>query len=125
MKLRFILQPLMAALLAARDGARDARNDRPPYLRTVLTQRGQRGHLLLEGLGAVATVLMVAVALDIIYQIIAFRRVYPLESLVVGVLLGFVPYLLFRGPANRVARRWFRRKAQRQQPQQPPGLVTR
>jgi hypothetical protein len=51
----------------------------------------------------VAKVFVVAVLIDIAYQWIVFRWVYPLEALVVAFLLACVPYLLVRGPANRLA----------------------
>jgi hypothetical protein len=35
---------------------------------------------------------------------------YPGEALIVALLLAFVPYLLIRGPAERIARRWMDRK---------------
>ena len=39
MTFRFILQPIMVSIAAWRDGARDARTGRSPYLWTMLTNR--------------------------------------------------------------------------------------
>ena len=36
---------------------------------------------------------------------------YPGEALIVALLLAFVPYLLIRGPAARIARRLMVRKS--------------
>src|SRR5215471_16676752 len=36
MKFRFVLQPLMAAIFAARDGLKDARTGRPPFFWAML-----------------------------------------------------------------------------------------
>jgi len=105
MTFRLILQPLMAALLAFRAGLKDAREDRPPYFWTVLTNRAQRPDLLREGWQAIARVFFLAVIMDVIYQWIVQRRVYPLEALIVAMVLAIVPYLLIRGPVNRIARR--------------------
>jgi hypothetical protein len=105
MTFRFILQPLMAIFYAYRDGMHDAQAGRPPYFHTILTGRGQRGELLREGLRAVSRVVAFGVVMDTIFQIIMFRRIYPLELVVIVLLLAFVPYLLFRGPINRLARR--------------------
>jgi len=37
--------------------------------------------------------------------LIVFKWVYPLQSLVVAVLLAFVPYVLIRGPVTRLKSR--------------------
>ncbi|HEY0375643.1 MAG TPA: hypothetical protein VGC87_01645 [Pyrinomonadaceae bacterium] len=105
MTFRLILQPLMAALLALRAGLKDAREDRPPYFWAVLTNRMHRPDLLREGWRAVGRVFILAVVMDIIYQWIVQRGVYPGEVVIVAIILAVVPYLLIRGPVNRIARR--------------------
>ena len=42
MAFRFVLQPIMAALMALRDGIVDARTGRSPYFWTVLTDATER-----------------------------------------------------------------------------------
>ena len=106
MTFRIILQPAMATLLAVLAGLRDAREGRPPYLWTVLTDPLQRADLLREGWKAIGRVFLLAVIMDIIYQLIVQRWIYPLESLIVAILLAVVPYLLVRGPVNRIVRHW-------------------
>lgn len=110
MTFRIILQPTMAALLALRAGLKDARDGRPPYLWTVLTDPANRGDLLREGWKAIARVFFLAVIMDVIYQWIVARWIYPVEVVVVAILLAVVPYLLIRGPVNRIARRWRRKE---------------
>lgn len=100
---RLILQPLVATFLAVRAGVLDARAGRPPYFWTILTSPADRANLLREGWKAVAKVFVLAVLIDVVYQLIVFRWVYPFESLLVAFLLACVPYLLIRGPVNRVA----------------------
>ena len=100
---RFVLQPLVAIVLAIRAGLQDARTGRPPYLSTILTNPAERGNLLREGWNAVAMVFVMAVAIDAVYQVIVLRWIYPGELLLVAFFLACVPYLLFRGPANRIA----------------------
>ena len=100
---RFILQPVMAAFFAARDGVKDARDGRPPYA-WAIAGTSHRRELLREGLTAVTRVTALGVVMDAAYQLIVFRRIYPLELIVIVLLLAFVPYLLVRGPANRIAR---------------------
>lgn len=111
MTFRIILQPLMASLLAVRAGLRDARDERPPYLWTILTDATQRVLLLREGWKAIARVFVLAIVMDVIYQLIVQRWIYPGETLIVAVALAVIPYLLLRGPVNRLARRWRRRQA--------------
>jgi len=112
--LRFLLQPCVASILAIRDGMEDARTGRPPYFWTILSNRAERKAALREGLGATGKVIILALLLDAAYQIAKLGTFYPGEAIAIAVLLGFVPYLLLRGPAGRVARWRHRRAAARQ-----------
>ena len=105
MTFRIILQPLMAAILAFRAGLKDAQHGRPPYFWTILTDPSQRADLVREGWKSVARVFVLAIVMDVIYQLIVLRWVYPFELILVAILLAVVPYLLIRGPVNRVVRR--------------------
>ena len=102
MTFRFILQPLVASFLAIRAGISDARAGRPAYFWAILTDPDNRRDLLREGWKAVAKVFTLAVVIDVVYQLIVFRWIYPLELLIVAFLLACVPYLLVRGPVNRL-----------------------
>ena len=102
---RFVCQPLVAAILAIRAGVADAQDHRAPYLWSVLSDPLQRPQLLREGFKDVTRVFVFAIGLDVAYQVIVFRWVYPLQSLVVAVLLAFVPYVLIRGPVTRLKSR--------------------
>ena len=105
MTFRTILQPLMAAILAFRAALKDAQTGRPPYLWTILTNPAQRGDLIREGWKSVARVFFLAVIMDVIYQLIVLGWVYPLELIVIAICLAVVPYLLVRGPMNRLVSR--------------------
>ncbi|MFZ0711284.1 MAG: hypothetical protein WAM53_14695 [Terrimicrobiaceae bacterium] len=50
-----------------------------------------------------SSVFVFALILDVICQFVVFRWVYPGETLLVATVLGNVPYLLVRGPVNRIA----------------------
>jgi hypothetical protein len=102
---RFVFQPLVAAILAIRAGVADAQDHRAPYLWSVLSDPLERPQLLREGFRDVTRVFVFAVVLDVIYQLVVFRWVYPLQSLVVAILLAFVPYVLIRGPVTRLKSR--------------------
>ena len=121
MTFRIILQPTMAALLALRAGLKDAREGRPPYFWTLLTDSTQRADLLRDGWRSVARVFILALIMDTIYQLIVLGWIYPLELVVVAILLAVMPYLLLRGPVNRIARRWRRSREVPSNLQPEPG----
>jgi hypothetical protein len=102
---RLVVQPLVAVFFGLRSGLRDARERRPAYLHTALKDPSQRRELARQGWEDVGRVFVLAIAFDVIYQLIVFRWVYPVQSLIVGVVLAIVPYVIVRGVANRVARR--------------------
>jgi hypothetical protein len=94
---RFMLQPAMSTALAIRDGVRDARQGTPPYLWSIVFDSGNRAAHIREGLRATSTIILLAVILDVAYQITVLEEFYPGEALIVGVTLGLVPYVLIRG----------------------------
>jgi len=106
---RLILQPLMATFFAVKAGLQDARNGRPPYLWTIATDKADRRELLREGWKAVGYIFMIAVAIDVVYQLMVFGRLYPFEVLLVAFLLACVPYLVVRGLVTRMMRAFGRR----------------
>src|ERR1700733_7404584 len=106
MKFRLLLQPSMAIFFAIREGLKDARDGKPPYFWGCLTDRSDRKAMLKDGWKSIGKVFVLAVVLDIVYQLIEHRwRVYPGEAILVAIILAIVPYLLVRGPINRIIRR--------------------
>ncbi len=106
--LRLILQPAMALIFAFRDGRKDAREGLPPHFYGFFIDPANRRERMREGLKAMGRVLVMAVVMDVIYQLIVFRWVYPVEVLLVAFILAILPYLLLRGPFNRLVRLWRR-----------------
>src|SRR5260370_42669567 len=104
MAFRFILQPVMAAIAALRDGVNDAKSHRSPYFWTLLTNPFERGHRLYEGLISTPRVILLGLCMDAIYQWIVLKTFYPGEAVIVAIALAFFPYLLLRRPIARVAR---------------------
>ncbi len=102
--LRFYLQPAVAVILAIRDGLKDARGERTPYFWAIVFRPEQRAERLREGLKAVAKVMAIAVILDAVYQWKVLGTFYPGEAVIVAFLLAYIPYVLIRGPAARIAR---------------------
>jgi hypothetical protein len=102
MTFRFILQPIMAAIVAFRDGLQGARLRRTPYFWTVLTDRNERLARLYGGLVSTAQIILLGIVMDAIYQYIVLKQFYPGQMVIVALLLAFVPYLLLRGLAARI-----------------------
>ncbi len=101
---RLILQPVMAVLFAMIDGLKDAKADKPAYAWAVVTHPEHRQELLRDGWKHFGKIFIIAIILDGIYQFVVFRALYPGELLIVALLLAVVPYVLLRGPVNRIAR---------------------
>jgi tryptophan-rich sensory protein len=113
MKFRFVLQPLMAAFFAIREGIKDAHTGRSPYFWTVLGNPQKRVERLQEGLNATARIILLGLAMDVVYQKIVLERFYPAEAVIIALLLAFLPYVVIRGPVSRIARRWLGTEAHR------------
>ena len=105
MKFRLLLQPVMASIFAIIAGLKDAKAGNPPYFWTLLADPAQRAAMLKDGWKSVGKVFMLALALDVIYQVIVERFVYPGEAIVVAFALAILPYLILRGLVTRLASR--------------------
>ena len=98
--LRFVLQPLIAILLAIRDGRNDAKSGTPAFLAEMVSGSGPRGATLKVSIKATLMPFSVAVILDSILQIIIFD-VWRLQwALVVGLFLVGIPYVVVRSISN-------------------------
>jgi hypothetical protein len=107
---RLIVQPTMAAIFAVIDGVKDAKLGKPAYFWDVVTSPEHRRELIDGAWKRIGKIFILAVILDVIYQLKVARWVYPGETLTVAILLAVVPYLLLRGPINRILQ-WRRTKA--------------
>ena len=58
--------------------------------------------MLKDGWKSVGKVFILAIVLDVIYQLIALKWVYPGEAIIVAIILAVVPYILVRGLLNRI-----------------------
>jgi hypothetical protein len=117
MNLRFFLQPAMAIFLAIRAALRDVKGNRVPYLWRWATSDGDRKTIAREGWKDYGKVFLIATVLDIVYQLVVIFMLktkssfYPLESIIVALLLSFIPYVLVRGPVNRLVRLFTKNKS--------------
>lgn len=105
MKFRLLLQPVMAVIFAVLSGLKDAKAGKPPYFWALLTEPSHRRDMFKDGWKSVGKVFVLALVLDVIYQVIVQRFVYPGEAIVVALALAIVPYLIVRGLVTRIARR--------------------
>lgn len=103
MKLRLFLQPTMATIFAIRSGLADAKAGKPPYFWGLLTNPAHRSAMLKDGWKSVGKVFVIALVLDVVYQLKELRTVYPLETVIVALLLAIAPYLIVRGLVTRLA----------------------
>ena len=67
---RFFMQPLMAIMLAYRDGSRDAREGRRPWAWKLVHVPEQRRYLLADGWKGIGRIFLLACVLDVLYQLI-------------------------------------------------------
>lgn len=104
---RVILQPTVAMIIAIYAGLRDAGESRPTlWLRFInsATRSELPGQLWRD----VGKVFIIAMALDVTYELIVFRRVFPGQVLLVAILLAVVPYLVWRDPVYWIMRSHWR-----------------
>jgi hypothetical protein len=106
--LRLVLQPAMATFFAVRSGLKDARNGRPAYLWKVFTNPAYRYELLHHGWKDIRMVFVMALLLDSVYEGIEFHWIYLDQAVLVAIILAIVPYVLIRGPVNRIVS-WLRK----------------
>jgi hypothetical protein len=103
---RLIVQPLMATIFAFIDGVKDARTGKPAYVWAMLSTPENRKELVKQGWKSVGKIFILAIILDVVYELKVESRIYPGEILIVAFVLAIVPYVVLRGPINRVARLW-------------------
>jgi len=71
----------------------------------LATSPEHRVDMLKDGWTSVGKVFVLALVLDVVYQIIVLRFVYPGEAIIVAFALAILPYLILRGLATRIARK--------------------
>ena len=53
---------------------------------------------------SVGKIFVLALALELVYQILVLHGLRPVQTILVATGLALVPYVLLRGPVNRLAR---------------------
>lgn len=115
LNLRFFIQPTVSLFFALRAAFKDAKEGTVPFLwRFVVSE--QRRIVAKEGWKDFGKIFIVGIVFDIVYQMIMIFKVkattyfYPLESITVAICLAIVPYILFRGPTNRLVS-WLKKRS--------------
>jgi uncharacterized membrane protein len=103
MHFRFILQPVIASIFAVIAGLSDAKANRPPYLWSLISDPNHRADMVKSGWKSVGKVILVALALDLVYQVIVLHFVYLGEAIIVAFIVVVAPYLILRGLVTRLA----------------------
>lgn len=113
MSFRLYLQPLMSLTYAIIAGVRDAKAGRRHYVVDGLllgkTKRSRK-ELLKELWRDVGKVIILAAIMEIIFEIIEFKMVYPFEVIKVVFYLAILPYIIFRGSSDRIISLFIRDK---------------
>ncbi len=111
MSFRLYLQPAMSLIYAVIAGLKDAKAGKPPFVIDGLilgkTDRKQALKDLWKGVGKV---FILAVIMEIIFEIIVYKTIHPLEVIRVSFFLAILPYLIFRGLVERIVLLFMRKK---------------
>src|SRR4051812_46856919 len=100
--LRLFLQPVVATILAIAAGWENAWQGQPVSFWSLLREPTQTTSMLRNLWRIAGKVFLVAIVLDVVYQIIVLRWIYPVETLIVATMLALVPCMLVRALGNRI-----------------------
>jgi hypothetical protein len=119
--LRLYLQPLMATILAIRVGWSDAWQGRAILLRTLMREPARTAAMTRNLWKIAGKVFLVAVVLDVAYQLIVFQWIYPVETLIVATVLALVPCMIVRAIGNQIVTAIRQRRLKDEGRRPPPG----
>jgi hypothetical protein len=101
---RMIVQPLMAIIFAIIDGLKDAKLGKPAYLWAVFSMPEHRRELLKNGWKHFGKIFILGIILDVLYQLKVHGTIISWVGIIIAALvLAVLPYMLLRGPVNRIA----------------------
>lgn len=113
MSFRIILQPIMSLIYAIVAGVRDAKLGRKPLIQALIfgNTKRSRKDILKEIWKDIGKVFILAAVMEIIFEIIEFKTVHPLVVLRVSFYLAIVPYVIMRGPVERIVELFIKKKS--------------
>ena len=109
MTVRFYLQPALGLVAALQDGIKDARFGHKAFFWTALWDPTQPRGRLSEGLISTSRMALIGFAMDLIYQFRTSAHFYPVEAVMIVLLLAIIPYFIFRWIVEYLARWWLAR----------------
>jgi len=101
---RMIVQPLMAVIFAVIDGLKDAKQGKPAYVWALFGSADHRRELLKSGWKSFGKIFILGIILDVVYQLKVHQPLNVGGVILAALVLAVLPYMLLRGPVNRVAR---------------------
>ena len=101
---RMIVQPLMAVIFATLDGVKDAKWGRPAYFWALFGNVEHRRELLKSGWKSFGKIFILGIILDVIYQLKVHQPLNVGGVIIAALVLAVLPYMLLRGPVNRIVR---------------------
>lgn len=110
MSFRLYLQPVMSLVYAIIAGIKDAKGGKAPFMAALILGKEDRKESLKELWKDVGKVFILAVIMEVIFEIIEFKTVHPFEVIKVSFFLAIVPYLIFRGIVDRIVSIFIRKK---------------
>jgi hypothetical protein len=113
---RLLIMPLVVTFFAVRAAMRDAREGRPRFFRTLLTNPLERGRLARSALKDVGKIFVMAILLDTTYQLVVLKAFYLGELLVVVAASAILPYLVVRSAVSPLMRRIYRNQSKPPKP---------
>jgi len=108
MNFRFIIQPILATVLALRAGINDAKKTNPAG--NAFFFGGARSELSRTLWKGIKVPFFIGAILDSIYQVIIHQGIFLLELLFTVVLLVVIPYYIVRTITCFIGRFYFKKK---------------
>lgn len=121
MSLRFILQPALATIFGILDGLRFAREGRSFMLWGGPEEPEQRRAQMAATWRSIGKVFIIAIVLDVLYQLFVLHWLYVLEALIVAVFVALIPYFIVRWLVKTVAGCWLGSEAGPKKPDKQSG----
>lgn len=111
LSIRLIIQPIMSLAYAVISGIKDAKAGRVPFLIDgLILGKENRKVALTELWKNVGKLFIMAVIMEVIFEIIEFKTVHPFEVIRVSFFLSILPYIIFRGVAERIISLFIKKK---------------
>jgi hypothetical protein len=100
---RFFIQPSIAIFLGIRDGMQDAKTGKIHVAPWLLLPHGKRDTRFTNALETILIPLLMGTVLDLVYVYLILRKINPMLSIFVGVMLLGLPYIVSHDLSRTIA----------------------